>query len=106
MDEVRLPIEIDRAKVGQFCQERGIRKLSLFGSVLRADFDPARSDIDVLAEFEPVALQNVGFRYFLYDEELSALLGRKVDFCSRLNRFVEAKIRAEAVPIHEQLVSE
>ncbi len=105
MDEVRLPIKIDRAKVGQFCQERGIRKLSLFGSVLRADFDPTRSDIDVLAEFEPGALQTVGFRYFLYAAELSALLGRKVDFCSRLNCFVEDKIRAEAVPIYEQVLS-
>jgi len=48
---------------------RGIRKLSLFGSVLRDDFDPARSDVDVLAEFEPDALKGVGFRYFGYGEE-------------------------------------
>jgi predicted nucleotidyltransferase len=39
--------------VACFCRERGIRKLSLFGSVLHRDFDPQRSDVDVLAEFEP-----------------------------------------------------
>lgn len=57
-----LPIEIDREKITEFCRARGIRRLSLFGSVLRDDFDPERSDLDVLAEFEPGALNDVGFR--------------------------------------------
>ena len=48
-----LPIVIDREKIAEFCRARGIRKLSLFGSVLRDDFDPQRSDVDVLAEFAP-----------------------------------------------------
>ncbi len=48
-----LPIQIDREKIAEFCRARGIRKLSLFGSVLRDDFDPQRSDLDVLAEFAP-----------------------------------------------------
>jgi len=51
--------------------------LSLFGSVLRGDFDPQHSDVDVLAEFEPGALRGVGFRYFGYGEQLSEILGRK-----------------------------
>jgi len=45
-----LPIIINRESLAHFCQH-GIRKLSLFGSVLRDDFDPTRSDVDVLAEF-------------------------------------------------------
>ena len=56
-----LPIAIDRERIARFCRERGIRKLSLFGSVLRDDFDPQRSDVDVLAEFAPGALKGVGF---------------------------------------------
>ena len=96
-----LPIQIDREKIAEFCRGRGIRKLSLFGSVLRDDFDPAHSDVDVLAEFEPDALKGVGFRYFGYGEELSAIIGRRVDFCSRLNKYVEAAVRREAVPIYE-----
>jgi predicted nucleotidyltransferase len=96
-----LPIQIDRQEVAEFCQARGIRKLSLFGSVLREDVDPERSDVDVLAEFEPGALKEVGFRYFGYGEELAAILGRRVDFCSRLNQYVEAAVRREAVPIYE-----
>jgi hypothetical protein len=81
-----LPIKIDRQKIAEFCRARGIRKLCLFGSVLRADFDPEHSDVDVLAEFEPGALKGVGFQYFGYGEELAAILGRRVDFCSRLNQ--------------------
>jgi predicted nucleotidyltransferase len=66
MSVAELPIQIDREKIAGFCRERGIRKLSLFGSVLRDDFDPARGDMDVLAEFEPDPLKGVGFRYFSY----------------------------------------
>jgi predicted nucleotidyltransferase len=102
MSVAELPIQIDREKIAEFCRARGIRKLSLFGSVLRDDFDPARSDVDVLAEFEPDALKGVGFRYFGYGEELAAIVGRKVDFCSRLNKYIEAAVRREAIPIYER----
>ena len=102
MSVAELPIQIDREKVAAFCRARGIRKLSLFGSVLREDFDPARSDVDVLAEFEPEALKGVGFRYFGYGEELAAIIGRKVDFCSRLNQYIEAAVRREAIAIYER----
>lgn len=70
--------------------------------MLRGDFDPQHSDVDVLAEFEPGALRGVGFRYFGYGEQLSEILGRKVDFCSRLNRYIESAVRREAVPIYER----
>lgn len=103
MSVADLPIQIDQEKIAAFCRARGIRKLSLFGSVLRDDFDPALSDVDVLAEFEPGALNGVGFRYFAYGEELAAIVGRKVDFCSRLNQYIEAAVRREAVPIYERV---
>ena len=102
MSVTTLPIQIDRERIAAFCRARGIRRLSLFGSVLRDDFDPQRSDVDVLAEFEPGALRGVGFRYFGYGEELAAILGRKVDFCSRLNKHIEAAVRGEAIPIYER----
>ena len=79
-----------------------IRRLSLFGSVLRGDFDPRSSDVDVLAEFAPGDLDGVGFRYFGYGDVLSLILGRRVDFCSRLNPYIEEKVRREALPIYEE----
>ena len=101
MSVAELPIQIDRERVARFCRERGIRKLSLFGSVLHRDFDPQRSDVDVLAEFEPGVLKNAGFQYFGYGEELSAIIGRKVDFCSRLHPLILGRVKDELFPLYE-----
>jgi len=70
-------IDIDHAMIADFCRRHHIRRLALFGSVLRDDFRPD-SDVDVLIEFEP------GYRVGLIrlggmELELSELLGRKVD---------------------------
>ncbi|HZX10429.1 MAG TPA: nucleotidyltransferase domain-containing protein, partial [Acidobacteriota bacterium] len=46
-----LKIDLPEDRIKEFCQRHRIRKLSLFGSVLREDFGPG-SDIDVLIEFE------------------------------------------------------
>lgn len=97
-----LPIWFDAAVLAEFCATRGIRKLSLFGSVLREDFDPARSDVDVLAEFAPSA--RPGFRAFGYGEELGELLGVKVDFNTpaMLSRHFRDEVLREAVTLYEQ----
>lgn len=63
--------------VAEFCRRNHIRRLSLFGSVLRDDFTP-ESDVDVLVEFEPNA--RPGLSFFGMGEELEEILGRKVDF--------------------------
>jgi uncharacterized protein len=70
-------LAIDLDQIAAFCERHHIRKLSLFGSVLREDFRPD-SDIDVLVEFEPG--QTPGWNIVLMQDELAALLGREVDF--------------------------
>ena len=72
----RARIAIPREKIAEFCRENHIRRLAFFGSVLRDDFGPA-SDVDVLVEFEPG--YTPGLRFFAMEEELSRILGRKVD---------------------------
>jgi len=70
-------IEVPKEKIAEFCQRHHIRKLALFGSVLRDDFRPD-SDVDVLVEFEPG--HTVGLlRMAGLEMELSEILGRKVD---------------------------
>ncbi|NOT31707.1 MAG: nucleotidyltransferase family protein [Planctomycetes bacterium] len=77
-----LPIPIDRDRLETFARRHGIRRLSLFGSVLRDDFRPG-SDVDVLVEFEPGRTPGF-FRLFDMQDELSALLGgRRVDLLTR-----------------------
>ena len=55
-------------RIAEFCQRNRIRRLALFGSVLRDDFTP-ESDVDVLVEFEPDA--RVGFAFVTVQDELS-----------------------------------
>lgn len=102
MTTADLPIAIDRQVIARFCRARGIRSLSLFGSVLRGDFDPERSDVDVLAEFEPGALRGVGLRYFTFAEELATILGCRVDFCSQLHPAFRDDVGRKAVKLYEQ----
>ena len=102
MTTADLPIAIDPERIAGFCRDRGIRSLSLFGSILRDDFDPERSDVDVFAEFEPDALRGVGLGYFTFADELGAILGHKVDFCSQLHPSLGERVRREAVKLYEQ----
>ncbi len=53
-------INLPKDEIAELCRRHHIRKMSLFGSVLRDDFRPD-SDIDVLVEFEPGA--RGGFRH-------------------------------------------
>ncbi len=101
MQLAALPIQFEEATLAAFCRTRGIRKLSLFGSVLRDNFDPARSDVDVLAEFAPEA--RPGFRAFGYGEELAELLGVKVDFNTpaMLSKHFRDEVLREAVLVYE-----
>ena len=71
------PIDIPFEEIAEFCKRNHIRKLSLFGSVLRDDFTP-ESDIDVLVEFEEG--KTPGLAFFTMQFELENMLGRKVDF--------------------------
>ncbi len=65
----------DRLK--QFCKKNHIRKLSLFGSALRGDFNK-ESDIDILVEFRPENVPGL-IKLSRMENELSMLFGRKVD---------------------------
>ena len=102
MSIAELPIQIDREQIAEFCRARGLRTLSLFGSVLRDDFDPVRSDVDVLAEF--AAGVRPGLKFFGYGDELAAALGCKVDFNTAewLSRYFRDEVLREAIPIYEQ----
>lgn len=93
-------LAIPRDEMASFCRRHRIRRLSLFGSVLREDFDP-ESDIDVLVEFEPDA--RVGLRFFTIERELSERVGRKVDLNTPgfLGKYIREEVLAEAVVQYE-----
>jgi predicted nucleotidyltransferase len=89
-------IELDRTHIAEFCRRHGIRRLSLFGSVLTKRFGPD-SDLDVLIEFEPdIRIGLLGMARL--EIELGALVGRKVDLRTRedLSRYFRDKVMAQA----------
>lgn len=90
------------AAIEDFCRRNQIRKLALFGSVLRDDFRPD-SDVDVLVEFEAESIVDF-FRFNAIEEELSALLGWAVDLntVGFLSRHFRDKVVASAEVVYER----
>ena len=90
-------IHIPADKIAEFCKRNGIRKLSLFGSVLRPDFRPD-SDIDLLVEFRAGAAPSL-LDLARMERELSAVLGgRKVDLRTpqELSRYFRDEVLSTA----------
>jgi predicted nucleotidyltransferase len=78
------PVQIDNDAVARLCHKYGAARLCLFGSVLRSDFDPARSDIDILVEFLPGEHKGL-FKLLEMQRALTQLLGRSVDLTTPLS---------------------
>jgi hypothetical protein len=95
-----IAITIPRDQIAEFCQRHHIRRLALFGSVLRDDFGPD-SDVDVLVEFEP------GERITYFDlvdvqDELAGLFGRPIDVGTfdMLSPYIKDKVIQSALTIY------
>lgn len=90
-------IDIPKGKLAEFCRQHHIRRLSLFGSVLRDDFRPD-SDVDILVEFEPEHVPGFLGLHEL-EQQLSGLLdGLEVDLITEkfLNRRIRDRVLADA----------
>jgi uncharacterized protein len=93
-------IRLDPERVAEFCRRNHIRRLSLFGSVLRDDFNP-ESDVDVLVEFEPGRAP--AWEFFGMQDELTTLFGRRVDLNTPgfLSRYFRDQVQAEAQTLYD-----
>jgi predicted nucleotidyltransferase len=84
-----------RAEIAQLCRQYHVQRMDVFGSAARVtDFDPARSDIDLLVTFLPGQVSSIA-GFFPLEDALAELLGRKVDLVSDKaveNRYVRAGI--------------
>ena len=93
-------VSIDRDAVSAFCRRHHIKRLALFGSVLRDDFR-SDSDVDVLVEFQPGQIP--GLDFISIERELSRLLqGRRVDMVTPkfLNRRIRDHVLTTAEPLY------
>ena len=97
------PIEQHQQKVAELCRSARARRLDLFGSALRGDFDSASSDVDFLVEFDPAPPAEYAKSYFALKEGLEALLKRRVDLVtinSLNNPFFRERIEAQRQTIY------
>lgn len=92
-----------RRDLERLCRYYGVEELALFGSALRGDFDPARSDLDFVVAFaavEPVAYKRA---YFGFLGALEELFGRPVELLSLRtvrNPYVKASIEASKETVY------
>ena len=99
-------INTHRQEIAELARRYGVRRLEVFGSILRDDFDESSSDIDIVVEFEPRSGGSGLRQYFDLKAKLEALLGRPVDLVelgamenTRLKRIIErSKIPIYAAP--------
>jgi len=96
----RARIPIPQAEIEAFCRRNHIRRLALFGSVLRDDFTPD-SDVDVLVEFEPG--KTPGWEFFSMQDELAEILCRRVDLNTpnELSKYFRNEVLTEAEVLYD-----
>jgi predicted nucleotidyltransferase len=92
------PINDKLDQLTELCRRYGVRKLALFGSALRDDFNPESSDLDFLVEFEPPPPGRYAKVYFGFLRELETLFDRRIDLIETgtiRNPYVRDTIEAE-----------
>lgn len=92
----KLSLSINRKKIVSFCKKHHIASLALFGSILTSHFSP-KSDVDVLVKFEKKHIPSL-FDIVDMEEELSSIVGRKVDLKTPedLSRYFRDEVVARA----------
>ena len=86
----------------RLCEHHLVSRLELCGSAARDDFDPSRSDIDLLVEFRPEAAGRIFQSYFGLLADLEQLFGRPVDLV--MTRAVRNRYFLEAIQEERELL--
>jgi hypothetical protein len=69
-------------RLSELCRRYDVRRLDVFGSALSEHFDPDRSDLDFIVEFNQFTIANAADRYLGLMVDLEDLFGRKIDLVS------------------------
>ena len=93
----------NREKIIELCKSHHVRKLSAFGSAVREDFDPDKSDVDLLVEFESLGELEYAPNYFAFMQALDDLFGLEVDLVTDKavrNPYLRRSIDANKVALY------
>ena len=93
----------NREKIAELCRTHHVRHLSVFGSAVRDDFDPARSDIDLLVEFHALGELEYAPNFFSLLRGFDSVFGRQVDLLtdySIRNPYLRHSIELDKVSLY------
>lgn len=96
-------LEDHRGDIARLCSRVGARRLDVFGSATRADFDQAESDLDFVVDFDALPPTQYADAYFTLKEGLEAMLGRRVDLVTEAgleNPYFRERILGERQPLY------
>lgn len=96
-------ITAKQAEIIELCRTHHVRRLSIFGSAVRDDFDPVNSDVDVRIEFQPDALDDYVRNLHSLHDALVDIFGRKVDMITGdriANRYFRKEIEDTQVTLY------
>src|SRR5437764_15303709 len=91
-------VERNRPAIAELCRRLGVRRLDLFGSAATGRFDPERSDLDFLVEFDESRTFGLNGSYFRFHGALEELFQKKVDLVTAdtiENPYLRRQIDAE-----------
>ena len=92
-------IDLHKQDIVNLCRRTGARRLDIFGSAVRSDFDAVTSDLDFLVEFDDIPPADYAEAYFLLKEGLESLFGRPIDLVtasSLANPYFRSRLASES----------
>lgn len=96
-------IHSNRRALTELCDRSGARRLDVFGSAARGDFDPARSDLDFIVEFDALPPAQYAKAYFELKEGLESLFERPVDLVTvpaLINPYYKQRVTSESCNVY------
>jgi len=100
--KIMIDLTTYQTAIEKLCQQLSVKHLDLVGSAAREDFEPQKSDIDVLIEFQ--GEQSLFDRYFELKKGLEEIFGRKVDVIQKnavKNPYVRQSIEQDRFTVYE-----
>ena len=77
--DIQERLDRNRDLLDRLCKKVAAKRLFVFGSAVRGDFQPSASDLDFLVEFHNAAAPGISDRFLELAEGLERLFGRPID---------------------------
>ena len=103
VEKMNYSIDLHKQDIVDLCRKVGARRLEIFGSAVRSDFDPVSSDLDFLVEFDEVPPADYAEAFILLKEGLESLFGRSIDLVtasSLANPYFRSRLASESMNIY------